>query len=79
MDELELKLPDEVMNGIPVGKTEMVSYLSVYFDAVIEKYNQRFQKRVSGIMGQPLSRYEKAILKDMLLDLAIGKLQPDIK
>lgn len=75
MDELELKLPDDVINNVPDDRSGLITYLSNYFDKVIERYNERFQKRVSGLMGQPLSRYEKAILKDMLMDLAIGKLQ----
>lgn len=75
MSDIEIKLPEDVLNNIPEGKTEMINYLSGYFDGVIEKYNERFVKRVSGIMGSPLSRYEKSLLKDMLMDLAIGEIQ----
>jgi len=75
MDDIELKLPDDVLDNIPESKGEMINYLSKYFDGVLDKYNDRFQKRVQGVMGHPLSRYERAILKDLLMDLALGKLQ----
>lgn len=72
---LELKLPDDVLENIPSGKKEMVQYLSTYFDGVIAEYDSRFQKRVSGPMGGPLSRYEKSILKDFLIDATIGRIE----
>lgn len=75
MDLLELRLPDEVMDNIPSGREEMVRYLSTYFDSVIEKYDVRFQKRVSGPMGGALSKYEKAVLKDFLIDQVIGRFE----
>lgn len=74
MNDFELKLPPEVLEGIPSGRDEMIHYLSKYFDGVIEKYDSRFQKRVSGAFGGALSRYEKSILKDFLIDAIIGKL-----
>lgn len=77
MTDLELKLPEEVLEKIPSGKTEMVKYLATYFDSVIDHYGVRFQKRVQGAMGGPLSRYEKAILKDFLIDLTMGSLEEE--
>ena len=77
MTDVEIKLPDEILENIPEAKNELVQYLSSYFDGVIDKYDSRFQKRVMGILGQPLSRYEKAMLKDFLMDLAIGKLEEE--
>ncbi len=74
MNDFELKLPPEVLEGIPSGHEDMLRYLSKYFDGVIEKYESRFQKRVSGALGGALSRYEKSLLKDFLIDAIIGKL-----
>lgn len=76
MIDLELRLPDEVMENIPSGNTEeIVRYLARYFDTVIEKYNDRFQKRMRGPLGEPLSKYEKAIIKDFLIDQTLGRIE----
>lgn len=75
MIDIELKLPDEVLENVPSRKDEMVRYLAQYFDGVIEKYEVRFQKRVQGVMAGPLSRYEKSILKDFLIEMAIGNIE----
>lgn len=75
MINLELKLPDEVMENIPSGsREEVVRYLARYFDTVIAEYDVRFQKRVTGAFGAPLSKYERAILKDFLIDQTLGKI-----
>lgn len=75
MTDLELKLPEDILENIPSGKDEMVKYLAHYFDKVIDHYDGRFQKRVQGAMGGPLSRYEKAILKDFLIEMTMGNLE----
>ena len=75
MIDIELKLPDEVLENVPSGKDEMIKYLAKYFDVVIDKYDIRFQKRVQGVMGGPLSRYEKSILKDFLIEMAVGNIE----
>ena len=76
MIDLELRLPDEVMENIPSGnREEVVKYLAKYFDTVIDRYDHRFQKRVRGIFGTPLSQYEKSILKDFLIDQTLGKIE----
>lgn len=72
---LEIKLPDEVMENLPAETSGIVERLSQHFDEVILTYEIRFQKRVQGVMGGPLSRYEKSILKDFLLDTTLGKLR----
>jgi len=63
------------MENIPPGKDEMIRYLAKYFDTVIEQYDQRFQRRASGIMAGALSKYEKSMLKDFLIDTVIGRLE----
>jgi hypothetical protein len=75
MTDLELKLPDDVMESIPSDRQEMIRHLAKYFDTVIDKYDARFQKRVSGAFGSPLSKYEKAILKDFLIDQTLGRIE----
>lgn len=70
---LEIKLPDHVMEHLPEDKTSLVKYLSEHVDDVIKNYEASFQRRVQGVMGGPLSRYEKSILKDFLLDVVLGK------
>ncbi len=78
MIDLELKLPDEVMENIPAGsRDDVVKYLAKYFDSIIGEYDNRFQKRMSqsAILGGPLSKYEKSMLRDFLIDLTLGKLE----
>lgn len=76
MTDLELKIPDDVLETLPTGsREELVQFLSKYFDSVIDGYDIRFQKRVSGAFGGPLSRYEKSILKDFLIDLTLGRIE----
>ena len=72
---IDLKLPDEVVENLPEGRDEMVRYLAKYFDTVIAEYDVRFQKRMTGAFGSPLSKYEKSILKDFLIDQTLGKLE----
>ncbi len=73
MSSLRIKLPDEVMEKLPSDRAEVVAYLSRYADAVIHQYDMGFQRRVQGTMAGPLSRYEKALLKDFILDMVLGK------
>ena len=77
MLDLELKLPTEVLDNIPSRKEDMVQYLAKYFDGIIAKYDVSFQKRVHGVMGGPLSRYEKSILKDFLIEMAVGNIEQE--
>ncbi len=77
MLDLELKLPTEVLDNIPSSKEDMVLYLAKYFDGVISKYDVTFQKRVHGVMGGPLSRYEKSLLKDFLIAMTIGNIEQE--
>ena len=77
MADAELKLPDEVLENIPSATPEMVKYLARYFESVIDKYDERFQRRMQGNLGGPLSRYERSILKDFLIDLTLGKIEAD--
>ena len=70
---LEIKLPDHVMENLPSDKAGMISHLSKYVDEVIRQYEISIQKRVSGTMGGPLSRYEKSFLRDFVLDMVLGK------
>ena len=75
MSDLEFKLPEDVLENIPSGKQDLINHLAKYFETVIDRYDLRFQKRVAGPLGAPLSRYEKSILRDFLLDIAIGKIE----
>lgn len=73
MSLLEIRLPDDVMDNLPSDKAALVAYLSKHFDQVLEQYEKSFQRRVQGVLGGPLSRYEKSLLKDFLLDMVLGK------
>ncbi len=78
MSNFALKLPSEILDSIPPGREDMIRFLSKYFDGVINDYDSRFQRRVGGgVLGGPLSRYEKSILKDFLIDAVMGKLEED--
>ena len=69
---LDIKLPTEVMENLPTERSAMVEYVSRYVDEHIKQYEARFIKRVQGPMGGPLSRYERSLLKDFLLDSILG-------
>jgi hypothetical protein len=74
MNNFELKLPSDILENIPPSHEDMIRFLAKYFDGVIADYDGRFQKRVGGgPMGGPLSKYEKSILKDFLIDAVLGK------
>lgn len=75
MNNFELKLPSDILESIPPGQEDMIRFLARYFDGVIDEYDVRFQKRVEGAFGGPLSKYEKSILKDFLIDAVLGKLE----
>ncbi len=70
---LSIKLPDEVMESLPTNRSELVACLSRLVDEEISDYERDFQRRVQGTMGGPLSRYEKSILRDFILDRILGK------
>lgn len=70
---LEIKLPDHVLENLPKDRAQMLEYLTRYADDVIRQYEERFQSRVQGTMGGPLSRYEKSLLRDFILDMILGK------
>ncbi len=70
---LEIKLPDEVMEKLPSDRAKLISCLSSLVDEEIADYEHDFQRRVQGTMGGPLSRYEKSILRDFILDRILGK------
>jgi hypothetical protein len=73
MSNFELKLPSDILESIPPGREDMIRFLARYFDGVIEDYDRRFQRRMGGgVLGGPLSKYEKSILKDFLIDQALG-------
>lgn len=76
LNNFELKLPADVLQHVPANQEQMIHYFSKYFDGVIEEYDARFQYRVKGAFAGPLSKYEKAILKDFLIDAVLGKLEP---
>ncbi len=75
MTNFELKLPSDILESIPSGREDMIRFLAKYFDGVIDEYDVRFQRRVGGVLGGPLSKYEKSILKDFLIDAVLGKLE----
>ncbi len=70
---LNIQLPDDVMENLPTGRDSMIAYLSKHFDEVIKQYEYDFVRSVPGILGQPLSRYEKATIKDFLIRMVLGK------
>ncbi len=70
---LSIKLPDEVMESLPTDRSQLVAQLSRLVDEEISDYEQDFRRRVQGTMGGPLSRYEKSILRDFILDRILGK------
>lgn len=74
MADIEIKLSEDTLENIPSNKEGMIRYLAKHFDTVIDDYNIRLRNRVSGSLGDPLSSYERAILKDFLIDVTLGKL-----
>lgn len=76
---LEIRLPDEVMQSLPGDKPAMLECLTKHFEQVVEAYQVRFQKRVPGALGEPLSRYEKSMLMDFLLEFTLGELRQHLR
>lgn len=65
---LDVRLPEEVLEGLPSTKDEMVRYLLPFVDSAIVDYEQSLRRRVPGSMGMPLDRHEKSILRDFMMD-----------
>lgn len=74
MAGIEIKLSEDTLDNLPSNKEGMIRFLAKHFDAVIDDYNIRLRERVSGSLGGPLSSYERAIIKDFLIDVTLGKL-----
>lgn len=72
---IEIKLSEEILKNMPSDKDGMIRYLAKHFDTIIDNYNMRLRERVSGSLGGPLSSYERAILKDFLIDATLGKIE----
>ncbi len=69
---IDIRLPDDVMENCPKDKTAMGVYLAEYLNKVIAVYEKRFQQRVTGALGGPLSNFEKALLRDFMLEALLG-------
>jgi hypothetical protein len=69
---IEIKLPDDIMENCPQDKAAMGTYLAEYLNKVIAVYEKRFQQRVKGALGGPLSNFEKALLRDFMLEALLG-------
>lgn len=67
---IDIKLPDEVETKIQAGAPAMKT-LSDHFDEVISLYEISFRQRVQGLMGGPLTNFEKAAIKDFLMDVVV--------
>lgn len=74
MAGIEIKLSEDTLESLPSSKEGMIRYLAKHFDTVIDDYNIRLRERVAGSLGSPLSSYERAIIKDFLIDVTLGKL-----
>lgn len=74
MTHLEIKLPDDVMAHLPTEKSALIACLSRHFDKVLDQYELRLPKRLGAPLNGPLSRYERATLKDFLMDQVLGDL-----
>ncbi len=74
MNNFELKLPSDILESIPPSRDDMIRFLAKYFDGVISEYDGRFQRRMGGgPLGGPLSKYERSVIKDFLIDAMLGK------
>ena len=65
---IDVRLPEEVLEGLPSTKEAMVQYLVPFVDQAIVDYELSLRRRVPGALGSSLARHEKAILRDFVLD-----------
>lgn len=78
--QIQLVLPDDVIEHLPKDSKQWVSYLASFFEnGVLKAYEASLQRRQNGsVLGKPLSRYEKAAYIDLLVDMALGQLREKI-
>ncbi len=79
--QMKLMLPDEVIENLPADSQQWVPYLKDFFESsVLKTYEERFMSREKGsILGAGLSRYEKTMMLDFLIDMALGQLRESIE
>ena len=79
MYKVQLVLPDDVLEHLPKDPQSCVPYLAEFLGTVIKSYEESLGRRQPGLLGAPLSRYEKTILMDMLIDMALGQLRQKLE
>ena len=74
--KVQLVLPDEVLDNLPKDRADWIKYLVGFFESgVLIPYEESLKKRQQGVMGGPLSKYEKTGYTDLLIDIALGQLR----
>ncbi len=78
--QVQLIIPDEVMEQLPENKADWIPYLASFFErSVIKPYEESLSKRQKGMLGGPLSKYEKTGYTDLLIDIALGQIRKNIE
>ena len=75
---IDIRLPEEILEAIPSSKEEMVRYLLPFVDVAIDDYEKGLRLRVRGVMGGPLDKHEKSILRDFMLYRLMRNVQDDV-
>ena len=69
---VKITLPEEVMEHMPADRRGMIEYLSRLFDEEADEYSSSIQRRAGAPLNGPLSRYERSLIKDYLLDKIVN-------
>lgn len=75
--QIKITLPDDVMDNLPSNPAQWESYLAKFLQGGdLQVYDASLQRRQQGsVLGKPLSRYERSICTDLLLDIILGQLR----
>lgn len=68
---IDIRLPEEILDNLPSGKDDLVRHLMPSIEEAISEYEKGLRRRVSGLLGDSLSRYEKAMLRDFLFSFIL--------
>lgn len=75
--QIKVILPDDLLESLPADPNQWESYIARFLlSGDLKTYDLSLQRRQKGaITGAPLSRYEKSMCTDLLLDIILGQLR----
>jgi hypothetical protein len=67
MSQLELRLPEDVLEHLPREKEALIAAIRPHADERIRIYERHLARR-AGTLGDPLDKRELSLLRDFLVD-----------